>query len=564
MIHGAHNPPAPFRKTIALIRSERGGFAVALVYSVAIGLLSLVLPVAVQALVNTVAFGSVLQPVAVLTFIVTIALAVTAVLYTLRSIVLEMVQRRIFVRQASAVLESLLRFRIDALDPHHAPELVNRFLDVTTVQKSASVLAVDGLTVAMQTFVGVCLLAAYHPYLLIFDVVLVLSIGFVLLAMGRGAVRTSIEESKSKYEVLAWMEEVARHSVALRSTSGAEFAVRRTNELTEGYLENRGRHFRVLIRQIASAQALQAIALASLLGIGAHLVIAGELTLGQLVAAELVVSLAVGSFAKFGKSLETYYDLQAALDKLSYLTDLPLERVEGETARAQAGPAAVQVSGLTFQYSGHEPVLRELEFAARGGSRVAILGRSASGKSTLLDLVGALRESASGSVRLDGVDYRHLKLEALRDQVMLVRGKEILAGSVASNVALGRPASTDEIREALRKAGLGHAMKWLPRGLDTELGPSGRPLSPSQAQRLAFARAILHQPRVLLIDEALDTIDDLSLDGELVRTLFDPAAPWTLIAASGRREILALFQHIYELRDGRLREMELELAEVRA
>lgn len=536
----------------------------AVVYSVAIGLLSLALPVAVQALVNTVAFGSVLQPVAVLTALVTAALAASALLYILRTVVLEIVQRRIFARQASAVLDSLLRFKVDAVDGQHVPELVNRFLDVTTVQKSAAMLLIDGLTVVMQTLAGVILLAAYHPYLLVFDIVLVALILLVVLVLGRGAVGTAIDESRAKYEVLAWLEEIARHSVALRSRDSSRMAADRTNELVVDYLRHRGRHFRVLLRQLAGAQLLQVAALASLLGIGGYLVIAGELTLGQLVAAELVVSLAVGSFAKFGKSLETFYDLQAALDKLSHITDLPLE--DGDASDLRPGqaamPAAVRISNVDFGYGAARRTLSGLTAEIGSGRKIAVHGRNAAGKSTFLDLLFGLREPQRGSLELDGVDYRHIAKEDLRSDAMLIRGTEILPGTVAENVMFGHDASVDDLKNALEGAGVLEAVQALPRGWDTELTPSGRPLAPSHALRLTFARAILHRPRLLLVDEALDAIDDLRLDGALVRTLFSQSTPWTLIAATERAELWPFFDQVYGLADGTLHDDVLASSEV--
>jgi ABC-type bacteriocin/lantibiotic exporter with double-glycine peptidase domain len=551
-------------RILGLIRTERASLAVAVVYSVATGLLSLALPVAVQALVNTVAFGSVLQPVAVLTLLVTAALGAAALLYVLRAIVLERMQRRIFARQASDVLDSLLRYKVSALDGQHVPELVNRFLDVTTVQKAASVLLVDGLTLATQTLAGVVLLAAYHPYLLVFDVVLVVAIIVVLVVLGRGAVRTSIEESRSKYEVLAWFEEVARHSVSLRSRSGARVAVDRANTLVLDYLRNRGRHFQVLLRQLIGAQLLQVAALSSLLGIGGYLVIAGELTLGQLVAAELVVSLAAGGVAKFGKSLETYYDLQAALDKLSHLTGMPLEQDQPGVAalvRDSGVPAGLRLHEVTFGYSRQAPVVENASLSVEPGAKVAIHGRNAAGKSTLLDLLMGLREPHHGRIELDGIDYRSLRKEDLRSDILLVRGTEILPDSVASNIALGLDASPEQLRDALTRAGVLEAVQALPDGWNTVLSPSGRPLAPSHALRLCFARAILQRPKLLLVDEALDAIDDLRIDGHLVQTLFHTRAPWTLIAATERPELWQFFDTVYALEDGELHDDAASLTE---
>ena len=539
-------------RTLSLIRAERSSLAVAVVYSIAIGLLSLALPVAIQSLVNTVAFGSVLQPMIVLTLLVAASLAASAILTVLRVVVLETMQRRIFVRHASDALDSLLRFRIGAMDQQHAPELVNRFLDVTTVQKSATVLAVDGLTVLMQTLAGVALLAAYHPYLLVFDILLISAILFILFALGRNAVRTSIDESRAKYDVVAWLEEVARHSVGLRSESGARVALDRTNELVTVWLQDRATHFRILLRQVIGTQALQAIALSSLLGVGGYLVIGGELTLGQLVAAELVVSVAVGSFSKFSKSLEIFYDLQAALDKLEHLTKLPLERAGGEPSVRDAGPAILQLQELTFGYDSQTPVIGNVSLDVPAGAKIAIHGRGAAGKSTLLDLIFGLREAGAGRIILDGVDLRHLSLDAFRRQAMLVRGTEILPGTVFTNVALGTGASPDAVRDALAAAGILQAVSALPDGIQTVLTPSGRPLAPSQALRLTFARAMLHKPRLLLIDEALDGIEDLTADGPIVQTLFAPDSPWTLIVATERSDLWPLCDHVYSMDKGAL------------
>ena len=549
-------------RTLSLIRAERSSLAIAVVYSIAIGLLSLVLPVAIQSLVNTVAFGSVLQPIVVLTILVSAALIASAILTVLRVIVLETMQRRIFVRHASEVLDSLLRFRIRPMDQQHAPELVNRFLDVTTVQKSATILVVDGLTVLMQTLIGIALLAAYHPYLLVFDLLLISAIVFILFALGRNAVRTSIEESRAKYRVVAWLEEVARHSVCLRSASGSSVASERTNDFVAEWLLERARHFRILLRQVIGTQVLQAIALSGLLGVGGFLVISGELTLGQLVAAELVVSVAVGSFAKFSKSLETFYDLQAAIDKLEHLTGLPLERVGGESTGHGEVPAALDLQDVTFAYDSQNPVIRNLSLDVPPGAKIAIHGRGAAGKSTLLDLIFALREPDGGRIVFNGVDLRHVSLSSFRQQVMLVRGTEILPGTVFTNVAMGTSASTEQVREALAAAGVLRAVNALPNGIQTVLSPDGRPLAPSQAVRLTFARAILHNPSLLLIDEALDSIDDLTAEGPIAQKLFASDSPSTLIVATERPDLWPLCDRVYTIKEGALHRLPADTAEV--
>ena len=341
-----HDPMSPIARLRALLQGERQTLSVAIVYSVAIGLLSLVVPIAVQSLVNTIAFGSATQPLVVLTALVAIGLGISAVINALRAGVVELIQRSLFARTSIDVTHRLLRVRAEAFDRYHGPELVNRFFDVVTVQKSAALLLIDGLSIVMQTTIGMVLLALYHPWLLAFDVLIVASMLFIVFVLGRGAIATSIAESKTKYALEAWLEQIASHLVTFKRKGGPEYATRRSQALLEDYLAYRSKHFRILLRQIIGSFALQAVASSLLLGIGGWLVIERQLTLGQLVASELIVALMVSAFTKFGKQLEVFYDLVAAIDKLGALVDLPLERAGGEAILATTGPAAVTLTSL--------------------------------------------------------------------------------------------------------------------------------------------------------------------------------------------------------------------------
>ncbi len=550
----AHSSLTPWARTWALVRTEKQDLAVTVVYSVAVAILSLALPVATQSLVNTVAFGTVLQPIAVLTILVLAATMAAALLQGLRFWVVEMVQRRLFVRLAHEVADRLLRVRSEFFDRQHGPELANRFLEVVTVQKTVALLLVDGLSLGMQALIGMLLLAAYHPYLLAFDLALILMIVLVMVVLGRGGVRTSIGESHAKYEVLGWLEEIARHRSAFRSRTADGYARGRTEGLVGRYLRERASHFRILLRQVGGAFLLQAFATSALLGVGGWLVIGGQLTLGQLIAAELVVGMIVSSVAKFGKSLESFYDLQAAIDKIGHLTSLPVERTSGEAVEGASGPASVRLRGVGFGYPGQPELFSTsiTEFAA--GDKVGIHGSSGSGKSTFLDLLLALRDPSRGSIELDGAGYRELRLADLRDRIVLVRDLDVFPGSILDNVRVGNDAGPLTVRKVIEHAGLIDTIAALPDGLNTRLITGGLPLSPSQTLRLMIARALLTRPRLLLLDGVLDRIEDLQIRGPLVETLFAPDAPWTLVVTTEREDIWQLCDRVFAIRDRRLEE----------
>jgi ABC-type bacteriocin/lantibiotic exporter with double-glycine peptidase domain len=533
--HGDH--PTPMQRLRSLLWLERDDLKVVLVYAVAAGMLSLATPIAVQALVNTVAFGTLLQPLVVLAILVMGALAFAAVLRALHAHVVEVIQQRIFVRVALDASHRLLRVRPEVFDRSYGPELVNRFFDVLTIQKTFSVFLLDGVILVLQALIGLMVLAFYHPMLLAFDVVLLAATAFIILVLGRRGTETAIEESKAKYAVAAWLEDLARHPLAFRSKDGAEHAEQRADLLARRYLGARRSHFQIVFRQVVGSLGLQVVASALLLGLGGWLVIQRQLTLGQLVAAELIVTAVLASFVKFGKHVENFYDLQAALDKLGHLVDLPLEEEEGphrEPLPEGPGGLAVRLHDVHFAHGEGRPVLEGLHLELPAGAKVALLGGS--GKSTLADLLFGLRLPTEGRVEVGGVDTRRVSLASLRTQAALVRGVEVLEGTVLENVQVGRASvSPAEVRRVLAAVGLLEAVLVLPQGLDTPLGPSGAPLSSGQVRRLMVARALAGSPRLIILDDALEGLGP-SARREVMDALLAPRAPWTLVVLASEED----------------------------
>lgn len=531
---GSISPPRRLRQLLA---PERRDIWVVIVYGVAVGLLALVVPITTQALVNTAAFGTLLQPLLILAVLVFVALLVAGVLRALQVVVAERIQRRLFARMAIELAHRLPRARLDTWDRHRGTELINRFMDVMTIQKSTTFILLDGVTVVLQAAVGAVLLALYHPFLVAFDVLLLGSIAFVLFGLGRGAVRTSVAESHTKYAVLGWLEELARAPLPFRHAGATQWALRKADQVTLSYLDAREAHFRVLFRQIVGTLVVQAVTSGLLLGLGGWLVARQQLTLGQLVAAELIVTPLVYRFARFGKYLEALYDLLAGVDKVGMLFDLPLERDGGESLPG-SGPLAVQTRRLSFAYEGAPPILDGVDLQLPAGSRVAILGETGSGKSSLGDVLTGLRTPSSGSVKLDGVEVRELSADVLRNCVDLVRSRELFEGTIEENVRLGREHITpQEVREVLDAFGLLDDVLRLPEGLKTQVAGARSPLSSGQEVRVTIARAVLSRPRMLVIDQSLDELDD-ETSGRVMSLLLAPDAPWTLLLLT-RRSALA-------------------------
>ncbi|MEW4490366.1 ATP-binding cassette domain-containing protein [Thalassoglobus sp. JC818] len=531
----------PLNRFIALLRPELADVYMILVFAIVIGVLTMAVPLAIETLVNTVAFGSYRQPVIVLALILFSFLAFSAALRAVQTFVVEVIQRRLFVRVAADIGYRIPRVDVKAFNGVSPRERVNRFFDIVTVQKTAAQFLLDGVTLVMSTAIGMAVLAFYHPWLLGFDLVLLALIAFIILVLGRGAVATSIKESKSKYKIVAWLEDLAECQTAFRYRGGADFAIERTDHLAQEYLDARQKHFHIVFRQILFALGMQAVASTALLGLGGWLVVAGELTLGQLVAAELIVTIIVGSFAKLGKHMESFYDLMASVDKLGELFDLPVEEDGGLSSRPTSLELSLVVKNV--KHKGIKSASKPISTIIRGGEHLALTGDDEGGKTTFLDLLFGLQESESGYITVNGTDVREIRLETLRHAHALVRHVEVFSGTVAENVHLQRRNVTmDDTRIALTAVGLLDEILELPDGIETQLSSTGFPLTINQQRKLMLARSIAGNPSLLLIDGLLDGFSDADIEF-IGKVIFAPNASWTAVVATGRQALSSKAQN---------------------
>ncbi len=541
---------APVQRVWRLARLEQSDIGAVFIYSLARGLLTLAIPLTVQILINTVAFGALRQPLVLLSVLLLLCLGLAAFLGALQRVVIENIQQRVFAQLVADLAWRLPRVKRAVFDTRHGPEVLNRFFDVITVQKASASLLLQATDSALQAGVGLLLLAFYHPWLAAFDLVLLIGLAVVWGLLGQTAAATSIRESYAKYAVAAWLQDVAGHSTLFKTQGGPALAVERADALTSEYLSARRMHFSAYMQQFVGTLALQGIAGAGLLGLGGMLVLKGELSLGQLVAAEIVVTTVLAALVKFADKLETWYDLLAGVDKLGNLVELPTERIDGLELRTPTGGVSVELHDLKFGY--RNPLFENVNLRIPALGRVVIEGPTASGKSSLADLLLGLREPSSGLVRLDGDDLRDLRLGAIREQALLIRGAEVFMGTIADNVAWEEQrVDRRVIKDALQRVGLLDAILAMPEGLDTLLTPEGRPLSDGQLRRLQIARALVARPRLLIVDHLVEGLSAAERR-TVLEPLLDPTQPWTLVLFS-REPVDLPSTHCFRLESGTLK-----------
>lgn len=548
---GGGGPPSPAARLRKLLALEKRDLWILAIYAAGVGLVSLVMPVAVQTLVTNLAFGTLMQPIVVLMVLLAGALVFAGAMRSLEFVMVEVLRQRVFARTAVDVAYRMPRVSLERFEHGTPPELVNRFFDVVTVQKATATLLMDGLGLALQTIIGMLVLGFYHPFLLAFDMALLAGVVFVLAVLGRGATKASLALSKSKYAVAAWLEETARHVLLFKSPGSARYASERASDLVRGYLLKRRKRFTIVMRQFVGALGLQVSAFTALLGIGGWLVIQRQLTIGQLIAAEIIVTSVVDGLTKLGKHLETYYDLLAGVDKLGQLVDLPLERSDGSPRHDGEGPASLRLRDLGYEIGG-EKILDGLSLTVAPGGRVGILGAEASGKTALADLLYELRTPSRGGIEIDGVDTRDLSPEALRRELALAKEVEIFEGTITENVTCGRhDVGDDAVRGALRAVGLTESIERLPDGVATRLTSAGAPLSSVQLRRLMIARVVVGAPRLVVVDGLLDGLRGSALE-QVLGALQRADAPWTLVVLTCDADIARRMDAVHVLEGGRL------------
>lgn len=502
----------PVQRLIEIIQFERNDLYLLFMLTVGYGLLGIATPVAVQALVNVVTMGGVLQPLYVVSFILFFLLLLSGALYVFECYIVELIQRRLFVRTTMTVAANTQGIDTSVYDSANPVELVNRFFDISTVQKTVATMLTIGLTAFLQGLIGSLILIFYSFYFAIVVTVVLAVLAFIIFVLGKNAEYTSIDESKAKYATAAWLESIARNFYLFKFYNGIKRSKLLTQEYVAGYLNKRSQHFKVLLYQNIASVVLYAAAGTAMLALGGALVIKGQINLGQFVAAELIIFGVLSAFVRFVGKLESFYDMLAAFDKLGVLSDLPQESV-GTHALDTGAIASVSAFKLGFNYSSRIQPIRDLSFNLQQGQSLAVLGASGTGKSTLIGLITGLRVPSAGHVEFNGNDLRQLDQTQIRDKIGLASKFEFTEHSILENVRLNREEiSLSKINTILNALGLLNDFQNLEEGVDTMLTAFGAPLSATQQQRLMLARAIVGQPDLLIIDGLLDNLNTTELE----------------------------------------------------
>jgi ABC-type multidrug transport system fused ATPase/permease subunit len=291
-----------------------------------------------------------------------------------------------------------------------------------------------------------------------------------------------------------------------------------------------------------------------LLGFGGWLVAQGKISIGDFVVFFTLLQQFCGQVSSIAGIANNIQQSLIGARRVFEVLDAPIEvQTPPDPVRPERIEGAIRFEGVSFHYRAGEPVLHDVSFEAKAGQCIAILGATGSGKSTLMSLIPRFYDPIAGRVLVDGVDIRRLPVDFLRRQIGLVFQESFLFSStIAANIAFGHPeASREQIERAAGIAAAHGFISEQPKGYDTILGESGVNLSGGQRQRLAIARAVLLEPRILLLDDPTTAIDP-ETEHEILEAMDNAIAGRTTFVIAHRLSTLRRADLVLVLEDGRI------------
>lgn len=525
----------PLKRLYNLLSLDKKDVYQLFFYAVFAGIISMSLPLGIQAIINLIQSGRVSVSWIVLVALVVVGAGLVGILALMQLRITENLQQKIFVRASFEFAYRLPKIKFEALYNSFPPELANRFFDTLTIQKGCSKLLIDFSAAILQIVFGIILLSLYHPYFLFFGVLLLFALYFIFKFSYNDGLETSLKESKYKYKVASWLQELARNNFSFRNEHNFNFGLQKNDKLVSEYLYYREKHFNVIKKQFSQLIVFKVVITASLLIIGGILVLSQEMNIGQFVAAEIVILLVISSVEKIILGLETLYDVLTSIEKIGQVTDLDLEKeYESNTEKKYLSKINLEVQNLSFQFPGSQTyALKDISLQIKQGEQIFVSGKNGSGKTTLLRTLSGLLEPKTGTFFINDDTFTKINLMEYRNRIgSIVHGETLFEGTIYENLNFGQPIANEEnLKWALDGVQLTDFIKSLPEGLETAVFQEGRQLSASNAQKILLARSILHKPKILFYEDPTDVIDS-KIAKQIIDFITDPIHKWTVLVSS--------------------------------
>ncbi|MBL7729925.1 MAG: ABC transporter ATP-binding protein [Chitinophagaceae bacterium] len=542
------HPVNPVTRILRLVKLERKEISAVYFYAILAGLIQLTLPVGVQAIIGFIQSAMMSTSLKLLIILVVGGVLVAGLLQVNQMKIIEKIQQKVFVRFTTQIAERIPRFDLKKADNYYLPELLNRFFDINALQKSLSKLLLDIPAASIQILFGLVLLSFYHPMFIIFSVLLVAVLVVILYYTGNKGLQTSLLESRYKYGVAAWLEEMARTIKSLKFAKGTAFHLQKTDERIVKYLDQRTDHFRILLLQYRVLVMFKTLITAAMLIIGSFLLIRQQLTIGQFIASEIVIITVINSLEKLINNLDSVYDVLTSVEKIGKITDKETESSGTLLVKDNPKGLSVLLHEVSFGYEEGADILQNISLKVEQGEKVCITGAEGSGKSTLLKLLTGAYSDFKGNILVEGIPIRNYDLASLRSHTgIFLSEQDIFQGTLEENITMGNSNITrEDVLVLFEKSGLTSFLLGLKEGFDTELQSTGHRLPKNVIQKILLVRALVNQPRLVLIEDPTTGLDAESRE-LVIRLLLDPSNPATVIITTNNESFIQRCQRTITL-----------------
>lgn len=528
-----NNTLSPWKRFVRLVELERKDIYQIAYYAIFDGLVSLSLPLGIQAIINLLQGAQISTSWIVLVSLVTAGVAFSGILKLMQMRIIETIQQRIFTRASLDLSYRFPKIKMSKLHDFYLPELANRFFDTIVIQKGLSKILIDMPSALLQIIFALILLSFYHPFFIIFGILLLMLIYVVFKYTAKRGLETSLKESKHKYKVAHWLQEIARTIISFKLSGKTSLAMDKSDNLVAGYLESRENHFKILVMQFIQLIGFKVLVTLGLLVIGGLLVLDQRMNIGQFVAAEIIILLIITSVEKLISGLESFYDVLTSIEKLGQIVDMPIEAQHGEKTQAN-GNLSIEFQNVSYQVEKrYKPILSNISFSIEHKDKILIKGESGSGKSSLLQLISGLVSPTSGYIYVNNLSIQSLFKNEYRSNLGVSLSEETpFEGTIRENITFGNKNISDEaIYQVIESLNLTTFLHQQIKGLSTILKPEGKQIAYTTSKKIVLARALIKQPKLLILEDPLDHFDKDEAT-KIMNVLVDPKQPWSLVVVS--------------------------------
>lgn len=525
------------------------------VYSISKGLLSLSLPLGIQSLINFIQGGKISTSWVLLVFLVILSVLINGLFQIFQLRITENLQQKIFTRAAFDFAYRIPRVKFDKLLNKYPPELMNRFFDTVSIQKGLTKILIDFSTAILHIFFSLVLLSLYHYFFIFFSFLLILLSYFAFKQTFNRGLTTTLEESSNKYELVDWLQELARNVITFKLNTSSNFPLNKTDTMIGKYLQSREIHFKVLLWQYSFMVFFKVLIAFGMLVIGGLLVMEGKMNIGQFVASEIVLILLINAFEKVILSLDNIYDVLTSVEKIGEVIDMELDDNSGEVflESFKGDGFSIELENLRFKYPHQNNyILKDISFRVKSGDKIMITGPNGSGKSTLLNILAGLYEKTDGKILFNDIPLSNFSSESIKKVIgEYLNNQKLFNGTIYENIVIGRSIEKDSLNWILENLGLIDYIKSLDDGLETKIGPSGITIQGSNVQKLILARVLITKPKLLLLEDPLDNLDREDRK-KVLNFLTDRSNGWTLVAISNDKYLARQCDQVFIIENGKI------------